>query len=179
MADMKRELLDKLVEELKESEDIGEVSLFTAEELDSPVDVVRALLIDMGSELLNMLGEYFFLPYEEEEVLYFTSVITITDEIEPDEIVTVSEAIARINYVLPCGCFALGDEGRNLVYRYTAPILADLDADKQMAMMLTAVDAGMMTVDKYEGYLMLAVDGAMTPSEMIDFIKGIGNEADS
>ena len=95
MNEKKRKMLNVLIEELDESEDFEEISLFTAEELGAPADIARALISDVGSELIDVLGEFLFMPYEDEEMLYFTSVITLTDEIMADEQVDIALAIAH------------------------------------------------------------------------------------
>ena len=172
MNEKKRKMLNVLIEELDESEDFEEISLFTAEELGAPADIARALISDVGSELIDVLGEFLFMPYKDEEMLYFTSVITLTDEIMADEQVDIALAVARINYVIPNGCFSLGENGKSLVYRYTVPIPADLKDDDIKAMMLTAVDAALTVVDRFEGFLSLVIEGNLSPEEMMTIITG-------
>ena len=41
--------------------------------------------------------------------------------------------------------------------------------------MLTSVDAAINTADSFESYLMLVLEGNMTPEEMIKMIKGNAN----
>ena len=72
----KRELLNLLVSELEDAEDMEQTSLFTAEELNAPADAVRTLINEVGTEFISVLGEFFFLPYEDEEVLYFATAMT-------------------------------------------------------------------------------------------------------
>ncbi len=171
MQDRKRELLDALVSELNDSEEIDQASLFEAKELDAPVDMVRAILTEIGSELISVLGEFFFLPYEDQDVLYFNTTITVTDDIKPDERMALAEAVARINYLIPCGAFSLGENSETMVFRYTVPVFSDLDSEKQLSVMLTSIDAAVLAVDRFEGYLMLVLEGNLTTDEMIDLIK--------
>ena len=114
MSDKRNELLKIINEQLQDAEDFEEVSLFTKDELDAPVDIVRGMLTEVGTELVSVLAEFFFLPYEDEEMLYFTSAITVTDEILKDELVDISMAVARINFDLPCGGFSIGPDGESL-----------------------------------------------------------------
>ena len=171
-----RNLLNRLAEELREVEGIEEADVFTMEELSSPVDIIRCMITEMGTGLVNVLGEFFFLPFDEEEVLYFSSVITIDDEIPEDERADLEIAVARINYVLPCGCFAVGGEEQALVYKYTVPIPDKLDDELKCEMLLTAVDSAIATVDAYLGYLLLVQDGNITPAEMIELIQSDEDE---
>ncbi len=179
MSDLRDSLLRGLAEGLQDTEDFEEVSLFTKEELDGPVDVVRGMVTDMGTDLLNVLTEFFFLPYEDEEMLYFASAITVTDEIHSDEVADLSMALARINFELPCGSFSLTPDGESLVYKYTVPIPGDMDESVQKTIMLTAIDAAINVVDTYEGYLALVRDDNMTAEDMIKLIRGENSQEEA
>ena len=92
----KRQLLTKLEEFFKDDEDVEEVSLFTAQELEAPMDVLRAFLSDYGPGRIDVLAEFSFLPFEgPEEVLYFSAVLTIMSEMPKDAVPAVAGAIAR------------------------------------------------------------------------------------
>lgn len=180
MSDIRNRLLTMLNEELQEAEDFEEVSLFTKDELEAPVDVVRGMIVDIGTELIPALTEFFFLPYEDEDMLYFSTLITITDEIQKDELADLSMAVARLNFDIPCGAFSISPDGESLVYKYTVPFPGDLDEEGQKTMMLTAVDAAINIVDAYEGYLALVLEGNLTADKMIDLVRGKqSNDADS
>ncbi|MBQ7583425.1 MAG: hypothetical protein IJT24_02340 [Lachnospiraceae bacterium] len=160
-------LLKSLEEELKETEGIGEMSLFTAKELSSPVDVLRAEIADFGSDLKSVLGEFFFLPFEGTEVLYFSTIITLTGVLPREAVPDAVAAVARLNYYLPCGCYAIGDNDKNLIYRFTMPINAGEDKDKQEAAVSFAANAAIMVAEKFEGYLKLVISGEITVDEMV------------
>ena len=172
MNEKKRELLNALVSELNEAEDLEQTSLFTAEELGTPADVVRTMITDVGTELISVLGEFFFMPYEDEEVLYFAAAVTISEELPAENMAELESAAVRVNTMIPCGCFATGITGDRLIYRYTAPFLASFDTADQVSMMLTAVGAVMDTLDRFTGYLSLVADGKMSADEMMKLASG-------
>ena len=172
MNEKKRELLNLLVSELENAEELEQTSLFTAEELGAPADAVRTLINEIGTELISVLGEFFFMPYEDEDVLYFATAITISEDIPADCRLDLEEAVARINSIIPCGGFATGTSGDRLIYRYTAPFLAKQDAEEQKVLMLTAVNAAMETVDRFVGYLTLAASGDMSSEEVMKLVVG-------
>ena len=72
----KSKLLEELKKKLEESGNFGEMSVFTAKELDAPMDILRAEIPEFGSDLVSLLGEFFFLPIEDEGRVYFSTVIT-------------------------------------------------------------------------------------------------------
>ncbi|MCR5594679.1 MAG: hypothetical protein K6G12_02420 [Lachnospiraceae bacterium] len=172
MSDKKMNLLEALAKELNEAEDIEQASVFTKEELNAPADVVRCQLNEMGADMLYLLGEFYFLPFEEEEVYYFSTAITVYDELPEEAAILMGVAASKLDYLLPCGAFTLSGDGSTLVYRYTAQLMADESEDKLIQKMLTAVDAAILTVDKFEGFLMLVAEGELTPEEMMDVVMG-------
>ena len=172
MSEIRKKLLTAFTKEIGESEDIRDASVFTAEELGIEADVVRCAITELGLELIDVLGEFFFYPYEDEEVLYFSSVITIADEYDENAMSDLEAAVSRINAFLPCGAFTTGAEGKNLIYKYTIPVMADMKEKDQLRSMLTAANAAITTADTYMGYLVLVIGGDVTPEEMMEAVLG-------
>ena len=166
----KGKLLEMLMDELKDAEEIQDMSLFTAEELESPMDVVRAMIVEMGTELTDALGEFFFLPLENAEMLYFVSSILILEDIPVDRQTDLAVAAAGLNALIPCGSFAMGEDGASLVYRYTIPVPAELDEAVQRTMLLTAVDTAIQEVDRFSSFLMLVAEGELNVEDMKDIL---------
>ena len=177
MDEKKRRLLEAFAKELEEAEDVEQMSLFTKEELDTPADIQRCLITEMGTKLSTVLGEFFFMPFEDDEMLFFSTVMTISDEIGEDRRRDLEAASALIDSVIPCGCFAIAD-GNRLVYRYTVPFFSDDDEKKQVTMMLTAANAAIETADRFLGYLSLVADENMAPEDMMDIVTGSGPKED-
>lgn len=171
MEKRKMDLLKSLEKEFKDAGDIGEVSVFTAKELNAPMDVLRAEIAEFGSDLTSVLGEFFFLPFEETEVIYFSSVITITGNLPHEIVPEITSAIARLNYYMPCGCFAVGEDDRNLVFRFTVPMRGDEDQKDQETDISIAANTAIMTAEKFEGYLKLIIKNETTVDEMISLAK--------
>ncbi len=173
MGEKNRELLTTLANELNNAEDIEDASLFTAEELEAQTDIVRCLIKETGADLIDTLGECFFLPLgNDADVSYFTTIITIIDEMEPDDATQFAEAVARINFFIPAGTFAIDEEESGLVFKYAVPIMNDASDEEKLKYMLTAFNASLGIVDKYEGYLMLVATGELDPEKMMDLILG-------
>lgn len=171
MDEKKKELLKVLEEEFKGDVDFGEVSFFTKEELNSPVDILRAEIAEFGTDSVSVLGEFFFLPLEDDGILYFTSVITLSGTV-PEEVVTdLCKAVAKVNYLLPTGCFALGDHDKNLVFRLSVPVFADDDVKRQELAVSNAADTAVFMADRYEGFLKLVINNEMTVDEMIETVQ--------
>lgn len=167
----KQKLLEALEAEFKKDEGIGEMSLFTKKELNAPMDILRAEIPDFGSDLVSILGEFFFLPFEADEVLYFTSMITLSSTIPAEAAPDVAAAIARLNYYIPNGCYALGDDDRNLVFRDTLPLKGDADIKDQGTAIIISANNAIMTAERYEAHIKLVLKNEITVTEMVKMLK--------
>ena len=172
MESIKNELLESLETKLKEDDGIGEMSLFTADELGAPMDVLRAEVAEFGPDLVSVLGEFFFIPFEDEELLYFTTVLTLSSTVPKEAVPDVAAAVARLNYYLPCGCYALGDDDQNLIYRCTALIDGSDDREHQAASVSNTAFASLSIAEKFLGYLLLVLKNEISVDEMVDMMKG-------
>ena len=174
MNERKQELLEALEEELKNNDMIGEMSFFTAEELNSPSDMLRAEVAEFGTTGQSVLGEFLFLPIEDEELYHFVSVINLTFTLDPAASEEVARAISRLNYYLPIGGFSLGGENdSNLVFKYGVPVLADADIELQKKTLFAAADRALLYGERFEAYLRLVIeDGA----SLEDFFEQEGQE---
>ncbi len=174
MDSKKRGLLKALETEFKGSGDFGEMSLFTAEELNAPTDILRAEVPGFGSDLTSVLGEFFFIPLDDEDTLYFSTVITLSSDLPKAAAPDVAAAIARLNFYLPCGCFALGEQDKNLVFRLTVPLAAD-NTDKALKKDLSvAADRALGIAGSYEGYLKLVIKNEINVDEMMEMLLNGG-----
>ena len=172
MSDRKNELLEALEAQLKEDDDFGEMSIFTGEELGTPMNMLRAEIPDFGPDLVSVLSEFFFLPIEDEDNLLFTTVISLSNTVPPEAAPDVAAAAARVNYLLPCGCFALGNEDKNFVYKNTA-VLSNKDSkDEQLKEIKRSVDASLGSAETFYSYLLPVFKNDITVDEMINMLNG-------
>ena len=169
MSEEKRKLLNRFAETINDGEDIEDASVFTAEELGTPMDVVRCRISEAGADLVDMLGECYFLPVEGDDLSVFTIMVTVIDEMK-EETRFLADAAARLNYFLPVGGFGIDDDDNGLVYKYSVHILNSLSDEDKMTTMLTAFNAAVGVIDKFEGCLMLVATGEMESGEMMDLI---------
>lgn len=98
--------------------------------------------------------------------------ITLSASVPKEAVSDVAAAVARLNYYLPCGCYALGDEDKNLVYRYTALINSKDDKKKQAEAVITSANAAIAVAERYMGQLLLVIKDEITVDEMVDMLTG-------
>lgn len=171
MADREKDLLNALEAELKETEGIGETTIFTSKELDAPMDILRAEIKEFGSDLVSVLGEFFFIPIEDDDIKYFSIAITVSGSVEKAALADTGAAIARLNYFLPFGCFCLGGEEHSLVFRHTVLLDTAAKKDIQAKEIALASNAAISVAEKFSEYLLLVIKNEMTIIEMLKIFK--------
>ena len=172
MKDRKNELLKELEAGLKEDSGIGEISMFTAEELETPMDILRSEITGFGPGLISVLGEFFFLPIEDDDHFFFSTVITLSGTVPPEAAPDVASAVARLNYYVPVGCYALGDDDKNLIFRLTALINISDDIKKQSGEIRKAVNIALGAGEKYFGYLLMVINNEISVDDMMKMLGG-------
>ena len=165
----KRELLTELEKFFKEDEDIEEVSLFTAEELETPMDVLRVLVTGYGAELNDILAEYSFIPMpgEADEIWYFSCVLTIGTELPKEGMTPLANAIARLNFYLPYGCFCLSNDGGMLIYKSVTALRSDEKDETLYKDIELSADTALLVPESFIDLLMRVADGRMGLNEFI------------
>ena len=172
MKKKKLALLERLMQDFLEFEDHEDFSIFTSEELGTEMDVLRGMHTEFSSEMVEVLGEYFFLPLETEDIWYFTSVFTIIEQIPDLLLEEMGATISRLNYYLPMGAFVLGgDQTGTLIYRYTVPVLSSHDEEVQFDMIRSAADAAFYCAEEFAGYLLLLSQGKAGYRDIIGAIE--------
>ena len=169
MKERKRQLLTRLEEFFKNDEDIDEVSFFTSDETGAPMDVLRLLLTNYGPGRADVLAEFSFLPFEgPEEVLYFSSVVTILTTMPKDAVPAVAGAIARLNFYLPYGSFGINSEGNMLIYKSVATLRADHDDKILYESMELAADTSLLIPEQSTYDLIRIAFGELLLNEYLE-----------
>ncbi len=169
MENRKQKLLKRLEEFFKNDESAEEVSLFTAKELGTPMDVLRVLVTEYGPSLTDVLAEYSFLPLGgPEEVWYFSSVLTIKTDVPKDGASPLSGAISRLNFYLPYGGFCLSSDGSMLIYKSMTALRTDHDDDKLYEDIELSADTALLIPENYIDLLIRVADGRLLLNDFIE-----------
>lgn len=168
MADRKKALLEKLELFYKDDEGIEEASLFTGEELGTPMDVLRLLVRDYGPGLMDVLAEFSFLPTEGDEVWFFNAVLTILTDVPKEAVPALSGAISRLNFYLPFGAFCISSDGSMLSYKAVTALRASHDDENIYENLEVAAESALLVPEQYTYTLEQIANGSLL---MNDFIK--------
>ncbi len=171
MNEKKSKLLKKLEAYFQSDENIEEASLFTGEELGMPTDMLRIIVCDYGPALMDVLGEFYFLPLkEDDEVWYFTSVITIKSDLPPEGTPALAGAISKLNFYLPYGAFCMSADGSLLAYKSVVPVKA-ADTEKQLYSQIELnADTSLLIPESYTDLLARVADGRLLLKDFLSML---------
>ncbi|MCR5023793.1 MAG: hypothetical protein K6A90_05605 [Lachnospiraceae bacterium] len=169
MKERKKALIERLETFFKNDESVEEVSRFTGEELGTKMDVLRVLVPDYGAGLLDILAEYSFLPVEgPEEVMYFTSVLTLMINIPEEAVPALSIAISKLNFFLPYGNFCLSKDGTVLVFKTVSALKSDHDDEKLYEDIELSADTALLIPENYLYPLQQVADGTLLLKDFLE-----------
>ncbi len=167
--DRKRTLLKRLEEFFKNDETVEEASLFTKQELKAPMDVLRVLVTDYGAGLNDILAEYSFLPLgEEDEIWYFSGVLTIRMNVPHEGVMPLSVAVSRLNFYLPAGAFAVSADGTTLIYKNVSLIRTDRSDDLIYEDMELLSDTALLIPENFVYSLIEVSQGGLTLKQFLE-----------
>ncbi len=160
MMQERHDLLTRLQDSLQE----GLIPCEIAEkEEESGPEILTVILDGMGEEgeKEGAVGEFFFLPAasEEDKVQFFRSVVTLTDTILPESLPALYEAVAKINFRLPCGSYSVDEEGGYLAYILTVPLPMGLSEDALYEQMNVCVGNAAIASDLFSDILLKIASG--------------------
>lgn len=157
-------LLTQLEKEL--SSDFEEMSLFTAEELETEMDVLRVLETGYGSALTEALGEFFFRPSADEDMMMFSAVITLTNQLDKKYTPLLAHGISMLNFYLPCGGFAINSPETTLVYRLNQVVYTSMSDEEMLRQMKTCVSLAFAAPEQYVGMLLKMAEGGVSMKQL-------------
>ncbi len=133
------------------------------------VEVLGMILQDAAAKDKEALGEFFFMPIQEEdEVQFFVNLITLTEELSVDNIGDLSTVVAAINTYITGGAFAIDYSVKSLVYKHSYAMSVDADADEMKVNADLCMGTSFQTVDEYGGILLEVNDGKKTAKEVMN-----------
>ncbi len=126
-----RELEHRLLEALAEDFKDGgmETHILTREETGMDAEVLRTIVTGYGTENEMILAECMFigLPQGSEDTLYYSVLLTLPTEMDKKSMPALFEAVAKLNFYMTGGSFAIDPEESILVFKQMAQLPAEYD----------------------------------------------------
>ena len=134
-------------------------------------DSLTAFFEDLTAEGNETIGEFFFLPFEDDETAdmqLFVNYFTIAEDVSEEYLTDVVYAASVLNSYIPVGTFAYDAAAGSLIYRHATELTLPL-SDEELS---DRIDHSMgMAVDTLQrfGYLLLEVsDGERTAESVLE-----------
>ena len=171
LMDERHEILKQVYEDLTD-----ELYAATLDEKKSEddVEILRVMFDDIGFDVEEgAIGEFLFMPLisEEDEVQYFTSVITIANVAVEENRPKLYEALSIINYVVPCGAFVYDRDNVLLAYKLTTPISMDLHGEDLSKQVNICMGNAVAITDKYCDLLLRINSGEIDIDHVIEQVN--------
>ena len=166
---IRHELLGRMTAEFQENLIPAQVNM--AEDVPD-LEILTVLFDDIGRGDEETYGEFYFTPLqsEEDEVQYFTGMITLLDDLDEAYLPVLYEAMSYINFQIPVGTFMIDKTHRFLSFKVTAPMPVDED-DKVLFDQASAVASNAVLVaDVYAGVLLDVASGAATIDNVVEIL---------
>ena len=145
-------------------------SIITEPEEENAPEIVTVLLDEIGMDGNEAAAEFFFRPLmeDDDEVQYFACVITLLDELDEANLPTLYEAMSAINFLLPCGSFAVSIDKQTLAFRLTAPVSTEMGEDELYDEMNIVLGNALTFVDLYVDVLVDVAEGNATMEDVLE-----------
>lgn len=135
--------------------------LRSAGEEDIPMDILTTLHRRFGSDLDEVMGEFYFLPSINGTgtLHYFTSMISLTEDMAPEFVPAVSQAVGILNFYLECGAFVLGSGGKLLAFKLVSPMPVTYPKAQLLELMNINAGHALQITERYVDHLLRLADG--------------------
>ena len=163
---MRDELLDRMVEDFRAAYIAAGVA--EIDDADAP-KIVRAILDDIGGDE-GVIGEYYFTPSsEDDEIMIFNAILTLSETLPDDNLAAVYEAMSYRNCAVPVGSFAYDKDHSFVGYRLSVSMPTSFDSEAVYSLMNIAVGNSVSVAETYTDVLI----GVATGTVSIDEVKHI------
>ena len=142
--------------------------IIKADEEDSP-EVLNVVLDGIGFGGEEAIGEFCFLPIisDEAKVQYFSSVISIADELDENCLEILYEAMSYINFQMACGSFCIDRNHSFLVYKLTVPVQVSVTDEALYEQVSMYMGTATAMADQYMDLLLRILDKEITLNDVI------------
>ncbi len=143
------------------------------EEEEANAGVLSVFMDNIAAQGVEFIGEFFFMPMEEEEggIQLFINMITILENVDEKNLGELLGAVAIINSYVPLGAYSYAPEDGRLLFRYSDIMSADLSEDQLQEEMNRAMSVTLETIEQFSYMLIEVNDGERTGSSIIDLFS--------
>ncbi|MCD8038038.1 MAG: hypothetical protein LUE96_02990 [Lachnospiraceae bacterium] len=132
-----------------------------------PMHMLATLHQNIGYMNNEVMGQFYFLPLEQEnqKFHYFTSVMTLDEEVPMERYQDMALAAAMLNFYLPLGAFVAEKDGGILAFKYTSILPMDAGTDEMVSLIDGNIGAALNLTNEYVDPFMRLLNGEITLDE--------------
>lgn len=169
-----RSIQSYILESLKGDFDENNVPaiLRSASSENIPVDILTTLHRNFGRNMDEVMGEFYILPVNtgKKTILFFSSLITLTEDMDPAFADGVEKAIMGLNFYIECGSFVLNRQRTLLGLRLVTPLPADAPKETLLESANMNVALALQIGERYADSLLMLSDGRETLEHFMELL---------
>lgn len=152
--------------------DLGVAAILREPDGNFPFHRLNTLHDDMGLEDEEVMGEFYFMPLEEENLKFhlFNIVFTITENMPKDKQEELGRAATHLNFYLPVGAFIFDMEEDILAFKYSALVPVETNAEKAVDMLDGSISLSLRMVGKFYGAFLDLMNEDITFQQFLELI---------
>lgn len=137
-----------------------------------PVDILTTLHRNFGRNMDEVMGEFYILPMKtgDRTLLFFSTLITLTEDMEPSFAETVEKAITALNFYLECGAFVINPQKNLLGLRMVTPLLAENSKEALLEAANMNAALSLQIAERYTDSLLMLSDGRNTLEHFMELL---------
>ncbi len=118
------------------------------------------------------MGEYYFLPVEDEKAKFhlFSSVFTLTEDMPEDKYEELGRAANLLNFFLPVGSFIFSRADKIMAFKYTSLIPRTFSEEEAINLVDGHISMSLYLVGQYVDVFMDLMHGEITLEEFTGFL---------
>ena len=170
----RKELMERLADELQDNLIAAMIKENETEEEEEDPVILSVLLDELGSGREEAFMECCFTPLtsEEDAVQFFTSVITLSDDLDRDYLPALIESVSYINFQIPCGSFHVDKTHSFLCFRLAAPLPIEQNGDALYKEINILTGNAVAIVDQYFDLLLDVSRGKARLEDVLEVLGG-------
>lgn len=151
-----------VLEKLRQAFDTLDMAAILRDPLeDIPTHMLNVLHTELGHSEEEVMGEYYFLPIDDENAKFhlFSSMLTMTEDMPEDKYDEMGRAANLLNFFLPIGSFVFSKPEKIMAYKYTTFIPKSFTEEETINLIDGHISMSLHLVDQYLDVFMKLMHG--------------------
>lgn len=142
-----------------------------------PTHILNVLHTGLGYAEDEVMGEYYFLPIQEENAKFhlFSSMLTLSEDMPEEKYEEMGRAVNILNFYLPVGAFVFSKPEKIMAFKYTSLIPVEFSEEEALNSIDGNIGMSLHLVDQYLDVLMKLMNGELAFEDFLDTLPNAYN----